>query len=323
MVKSDLLFNQEIIVRNSLMRPLLTPLDIYKMMYQASNLVGHLVNNDYVSHYLDNELASINENIETEIYEYISTNAIRINIIPYLKVFSKETLLDLFVKSASIKTNIKIEELFDLVSSDLKEELININTKLEGNAPSHSDEYHDSYDPHYRVVATALLPIELRKYKLNNFINQVKRDNEKIVIALDGPAASGKSTITKDLEDVMVIHMDDHFNDYHDIINIINEIKKLDNGTTYLETCYDCHTNSYFDVEKVVKNVIVIEGVYSYIEYLRPLIDYLGFMVVSNEEQIKRINLRNNKEDYFNKWLINEEKYFSSDDFINHADVLI
>ena len=92
MVKSDLLFNQEIIVRNSLLRPLLTPLDIYKMMYQASNLVGHLVNNDYVKTYLDNELACINEVEDTDIYEYISTNAVRINIIPYLKVFSTKEL---------------------------------------------------------------------------------------------------------------------------------------------------------------------------------------------------------------------------------------
>lgn len=323
MVKSDLLFNQEIIVRNSLLRPLLTPLDIYKMMYQASNLVGHLVNNDYVSTYLENELANLGEVEDTEIYEYISTNVVRINIVPYLESFSKQELLDLFVKSASIKTNIKIEELFDLVSNDIKEELVNINNKLEGKAPSHSNEYHESYNPHYRVVAAQLLPIELRKYKLIKFINRIKEDNEKIIIALDGPAASGKSTITKDLTDVTVIHMDNHFNDYHDVINIVNDIKQLDCGSTYLETCYDCHTNSYYEVEKTVNNVIIIEGVYSYIEYLRPLVNYLVFMVVNNDEQINRINSRSNKDDYFNKWLINENKYFSSDDFINHADILI
>ncbi|MCM1467169.1 MAG: hypothetical protein NC086_03400, partial [Alistipes sp.] len=75
---------------------------------------------------------------------------------------------------------------------------------------SHSQRYKEFYDPAYRVIDARyirLLPLITR-------IRRLMEEKNKVVVALDGRAASGKTTAAELLSlvfDASVIHMDDFF----------------------------------------------------------------------------------------------------------------
>ena len=105
---------------------------------------------------------------------------------------------------------------------------------------------------------------------------------KNIVLAIDGPCASGKTTVAQKLKNQSgyeIIHMDDFFLrpeqrtqerlntpggniDYERFIEEV--IKPIEKGETFSYRPYDCHTKSMKEPVTIdaTKNII-IEGVYS------------------------------------------------------------
>lgn len=306
--------------RNINKYPLMEKLDIYKLIFQVNFLVGHLVDYGNVSKYLDEELLNCNNDLSKDLlYEYISDDVVRVNIIPFLKLYSKEYLIDLFYQTSKLPIK-------DNFNEDVKKfALEDIYNKYLDRAPSHSDKYRNNYYPHYRVVASSLLKPEVKAAKLQSFIESIRNDQLQI-IALEGRCGSGKSTISKMLENVTVIELDDHFDSLNDPINLEYLEELLSNlkvGDTINEKCYDCHRGNFYYKEKVINNVVVLEGVYGYLPRLRKYINYLGYVVIDSKLQLERIKNRSNFKDFIEKWIPREEEYFSKFDFIVNADVLI
>ena len=75
----------EYIKRHIKKYPYIETMDIYKMIYQAVYLTGHIINDD-AKKYLEEEARKLSDN-KNELYEYISNEVVRINLFPFLNYF--------------------------------------------------------------------------------------------------------------------------------------------------------------------------------------------------------------------------------------------
>ncbi len=157
-------------------------------------------------------------------------------------------------------------------------------------------------------------------------------DLERIVLAIDGSSAAGKSSLAAELGekyDAHVFHVDDYFltdeqrtaerlaavGEFFDKERLLTEVlEPLRRGEDVL-LCrrFDCATQGFSEAEPVGrKRVYIIEGVYSLHPDLRPYYDLQLFLYVERSEQIRRLELRcpEKLERYLDEWLPREEAYF-------------
>ena len=288
------------ISRNLVRYPLTKEIDIYKEIYQASYLSGHFVSLDALD-YLRKELdEAFNLSLNKPLYEFIDIDVVRVN----LECFSFDVieLFEIFKKSSECKLNkdyYKYLEEYGL-------------TKFYQTVPSHSELYRSTYHPHYRVCYFDYIPTYYRVYKLSKFIEEKRKNrnnNDIIFIALDGLPYSGKSTISSKLLDVSVFHIDEVDIYYLDkLLASLKINKKIEIDCSYRNASYKRIIE--------IKDVVIVEGRYSYINFLRKYYNYLAFTIAS-PEMIERRNKDKEIIDFDTK------KYYEEFDFIKEADILI
>ncbi|MGL5260485.1 MAG: uridine kinase family protein [Lachnospiraceae bacterium] len=178
--------------------------------------------------------------------------------------------------------------------------------------------------------------MELMSEAIKNEIFQTKQEeNRTFVVAIDGRCASGKTTISKYLEqalDCNVIHMDDFFlphakrmDDWMDVVGSTIEFERLTNEILkpsldkkevkpILYRAFDCKNQVYYDKKNITsKPFLIIEGAYSHFPELEKYYDLKLFLDVTPYEQQKRILKRNGKiglEQFNRIWIPLEEMYF-------------
>lgn len=206
---------------------------------------------------------------------------------------------------------------------------------------SHSQRYKEFYDPAYRVIDARyirLLPLITR-------IRQLMKEKDKVIVALDGRAASGKTTAAELLAllfDAAVIHMDDFFlppelrtrerlaqpggNIHYERFKeeVIRYIKKREDFSYWR---FDCSVMDYggrVDVE--AKPLVIVEGAYSqHIEY-RSVYDLKVFFDIEPRWQQEQILNRNGQEMlgmFRDVWIPMEEKYFEHSEIRDKSDMVI
>lgn len=165
-----------------------------------------------------------------------------------------------------------------------------------------------------------------------------------IVIAIDGNAASGKTTLSNLLAqryDCNVIHMDDFFLPLHlrteerlalpggnvHYERFLEEvITPLSNGEIITYRRFNCKKMD-FDEEITLspKSVTIIEGVYSMREEFRFVYDYTIFLSCPYAVQIERLRERNESmlPNFIDKWIPMENKYFQTFDIASHCQMCI
>ncbi len=312
--------------------------DKIKLIYQATlgpNHLGKNLNYHQVLTKLKNELQETcldNDNI----YEWISEDFLRINIHKYQESNSIEQLIKWFISSTEKKTYSETVLKTELLKYLTKEQLKDYNYL----PVSHTTIYKEHYLPHYLVINKDYLPIDLRVKQLLNFLQKAKNNT---IISLDGKCTSGKTTISKSLEkDYTVIHIDDFFLskerktkerlleiggniDYELVRTNLEKIKKawVNNNPKVMIKVYDCSSNNYYEKEVILKDKIILEGVYSNHRYFRDLIDYSAYMVLDGETQNIRVNNRDMKDRFINEWIPLENKYFDDYQLEQNSDILI
>ena len=308
--------------------------DYFKLVYQSHYGPKHLTDVN-AEEYIKKELQEkLNEN--EILYEYISNDFVRVNLSSVLKndvhisglstIFTKSSF---YQSSGDISNKIKLLYDFDLEKKQ-------IDNYLQNPQPvNHSQNYKNLYNPHYRVISTKLLPLNFKKFLLSNYIEQLKKeltnDNDIIIVAMEGRCCSGKSTLSDLIPDATIIHADDFFSnstslDFNRIRNLLSNLK-ANQSITY--EVYNCMTNFYYNKTiDNVKNIVVLEGVYSYHEALRDLVDKVIFVNSIPELQMQRLQDRckHNKElldKFINLWMPREEEYYNSYDFITNSDLIV
>ena len=316
--------------------PKMTNQDIIKLIYQETLGPNHIISDqNRVLNYLQKELEE-NHSLFNNLYEYIGTNYVRMDIHKYYQYFNNiDTLLNLFFNSLSPNQDLNL--LKDTLNNFLTIEDLKDYNYL---PVSHSDIYKSSYLPHYRIIKSSLLTIEHKVIQLDNYLSLLP---SKSIISLEGRCASGKSTITSKLKHkYTIIPIDDFFLpinlktkerlneiggniNYELVKKMLVELKQAlkRNLEVFSYSAFDCSKQEYYTKEIILKDKVILEGVYSASIYFRELIDKIAYLFVDKETQLKRINNRSLKEKFINEWIPLEEKYFKHILIEEIADIII
>jgi len=346
------------------------PQDIFKYCFQAAFGAEHFVLNKENAQYHFNEEYEDTPASDIELEEVLSENASRINMGAWKKFgLPSEWLFNMFYYSINEEyiyfdefeeSHVKDKEekkeaarhlYFKLV--DEAEELtkqgafpfsyegfINYKKELladgEPKPVRHSYEYREKEMPAYRVISK-------RKSRLIPILKAANGLENKI-IAIDGRAGSGKSTMGVDLENILeawVIKMDNFFlpKDYrtkerleapggniHYERFIDHVLKHLVAGENFDYEGYDCVAEDYLRAYSVYNyKWIVIEGSYSQHPNFN---DYMGLRVFSDvepDEQILRIKFRGSTaaKRFQDIWIPMEEKYFETFKIKEKSDLIV
>ena len=195
----------------------------------------------------------------------------------------------------------------------------------------HSEKFRSHYHPSYRLIANRFVPYLPLFCEIDKALGK-----GSVTLAIDGGAASGKTTLAQILQEVYgcsVIHVDDYFlRPEQRTLERLSEIGgnfdrerfteevilPLSRGEDVHVRPFDCSTGTVGDgvtVEK--KPLTVIEGAYSMHPELCEHYTLSVFLDVSPELQRERIECRNSPEmacRFFSEWIPKERAYFDKFD---------
>ena len=301
---------EEAIQLEKQLHPFSTRQDLYKLIVQSCLGNGHSITSPEDSFQALQKEKSI---AGKDSLQEIGNGFIRVPL-SYMK---EEDLLlwnELFIESAKKRSTRRI---FD-------QALQNYGFVDEG-IVSHSQEYKEHYDPHYRVFRKEYVDyFEVFKVALHAL-------QEHRVISIDGPCASGKTTIGKLLSSFLecpCIHMDDYFLQAYqrtaqrleepggniDYERFHQEINEAWNQKQPIHMrSYDCSSQTLRREVIVEKSpILIIEGSYAHHPYLDDMQAFKIFMDIKPSIQKERLQKRSPDKfvDFIEKWIPMEEKYF-------------
>lgn len=346
----------------------LTCRDLLKFCYQGCYGPRHLMPDKSVAYkYFLDEFKETPAG-EGELTERISENYIRVNFAPYKKKnLPPEWLFEMFYYTAMEAPELsrEPEEAFSIVEQVLEGKKDSISTEewrrcveefLKEETPSvhHSEEYKAAENPHYRLISgkyEKMFPIFLLMTEKQGLEKKAltfeyhedytgelvampveSKKNEILILAIEGRAASGKSTLAAELARITkspVIKMDHFFlpkslqkpkrlkepggNIHYErfIEEVLSNIKE-DHPFSY--AIYDCQVGGPNGMEAIPATPWrIVEGVYSLHPKFGDYADVKVFVDVSPEEQMQRIRIRNGVElakKFREEWIPMEEVYF-------------
>ena len=178
---------------------------------------------------------------------------------------------------------------------------------------------------------------------LHKSILEKLKTKDRVIIAIDGPCASGKSTFAQDLceeFDGVLFHMDDFFlpigmktekrlneiggNVHYERFNkeVLNNI--YNESLTYQK--YNCQKETLESPITVgLPRVAIVEGAYSLRTDLRGLYDVTVLLAVETNTQLDRLKKRNPKllDRFINEWIPLENRYFEQEQLDQFVDYII
>lgn len=335
--------------------PNMKPCDAVKLIYQNEFACGHMIEDEESSfNFLTQEYERIEYSQNEIMFEDIGNGYARLNLRGIDKNLLPLSLVNkIFVASSKVtgcKTQFeeKLMTLMELAKQgefsfgiDELSQYLEEYKKDGYKAVSHSEEYRNEYDPHYRVINSnyiRLLPLIIK-------INELLEEKTRIRIGIDGNAASGKTTMAKLLSavfDCNVIHMDDFFlpaslrskERYEEIGGNIHYerflsevVAGLESNACFTYRTFSCKSMDYADIITVKeKPLTLIEGAYSMHPKFSYIYDYKVFSYASLDTQKERILHRNGEEqlnNFIEKWIPFENRYFKTCSIKELCDMII
>ena len=180
--------------------------------------------------------------------------------------------------------------------------------------------------------------------KLFNEIERLMKTKSSVSVAIDGGAASGKTTLAKTLSEkygAPIIHMDDFFlrpeqrtperfaepGGNFDRERFLNEvIPHIGKKEAFSYQIFDCSRMALGAYREIpTASLTIIEGSYSHHPAFSNVFDLRIFLSVTQEERKNRILARNGEksEMFFTRWIPLENRYFEGFAIREKADILI
>lgn len=334
--------------------PSMQPQDIIKMCYQASHGAEHLLKDlSAAREYLQKEYQDVKAE-DIALYENISDNVCRINLAAWkFRNLPIEWLFNMFAAAASI--GVADDLLRQCIANSekfLETAKIGFTVEMWQNylseykqkgmpAISHTEIYRKAEKPSYRLVNSRYI----RLLPILEAASRLKKEDKVCVVAIDGRAASGKSTVAKQLNEIIgadIVQMDDFFlpltlrtkerfdmagGNIHYERFIDEVLPYISKSQSFSYRAFDCSKMDYNGSKKIDNtNFRIVEGSYSCHPLFKDYADITVFSDVKPEEQMNRILIRNGKElakAFESKWIPLEEKYFKSYSISQKADIII
>jgi uridine kinase len=185
----------------------------------------------------------------------------------------------------------------------------------------------------------------LDKLTIISSIDQAYKEKEKVLVAIDGNASSGKTTFANWLKEVYVcnvFHMDDYFmkpviNTYdpYSVYGSNINFSRLNDEVIHPYLHEEKSVHQLLDmknhelslpIETAYQPITIIEGAYSMHPYIEKLYQVKVLMKTTYLEQIRRIYKRNGWNRlmvFIKKWIPMENTYFRDLDIAKKADIII
>lgn len=319
--------------------------DFLKLLKQICSGPGHFLESESKSlEFLLSEAQALPKVRKHEnLYDCIGPNYVRVNLRPFIKLgLDLEWLNAAFYASTASGKQISIEDALPELAVFLEKlfprELVETEMekfKRKGNpAMRHSPKFRRVYKPAYRVLERSFIGPELKALQIQNFLERIPKTG-LTVIAIDGPSASGKTTVTEALKeklDITLISVDDFFDGSDDEIGINSErikeeiLLRLKPGKHFEYQRYDCSKNEFVKrrIEEV-KNIVILEGLYSANSLLSSFYDAVIYFEASEEEQLERLKKRSERlfPRFLDEWLPREKKYFQKEGIYENSDLIV
>lgn len=385
---------QHYLIDQAVAHPASQPQDIIKQCYQAAYGAEHLLSDmDRAHAYLEREYASLTASDALPLWEPISPQVCRVNLAAWKRrAFPLDWLFRMFVASASISVDRQqatdqfltylntadaLIQTGNLTASFPAEEWSDALSAYKNSgmtAVHHSDTYRQAEHPAYRIIRyeyVRLLPIleAVAKYFHKHSDVSALCDatatslvSAPCIIAIDGRAASGKTTMADQLSQILgadVIHMDDFFlppelrtaerlqnpggNVHYErfIEEVLSHLKSADafsyhrfdchimnyNGARQIRACIGSHPCIFRTESATVTCPIrIVEGSYSHHPALGDYSDIRVFSHVEPDKQMTRILHRNGPQMaqmFEQRWIPMEETYIQTYDIDTASQIVI
>ena len=176
-------------------------------------------------------------------------------------------------------------------------------------------------------------------------IDRLMAERERVLVAIDGGSASGKTTLGALLQSIYacpVFHMDDFFlrpeqrtperfsepGGNVDRERFLSEVLlPLCEGKAVDYRRFDCKTFTIAPSRRIEPGRLnIIEGAYAMHPDLAPYYDLTVFLVVSAEKQRERILKRNapaQAKQFVDRWIPFEQRYFDAFDVQDRCDLVL
>lgn len=334
------------------MHPSVQPRDIVKLCYQAAFGAEHLLQDwEKAKQYLQAEYETTAAE-ELPLYECISDEVCRVNLAAWK--FHGLPVEWLFRMFAAAEKKEQREALFLEYLQRAEQTLPKLPVKFsmeewqayllfyqkEGLHPvHHSPQYRACEHPAYRILDRKWL----RLFPLLKRIAEKLSQQERCIIAIDGRAASGKTTAAKQLQEILdaeIIQMDDFFlppalrteerfalpggNVHYERVQE-EVLPHLSSPKDFSYRIFSCSKMEYDGRREIGSGKIrIIEGSYSCHPVFGKYADITVFSDVLPEEQMRRIEKRNGKqmaEMFRDRWIPLEEAYFAAYPIAADADI--
>lgn len=196
--------------------------------------------------------------------------------------------------------------------------------------PSHSEIYREMYCPAYRVVAADWVPL----LPILCMIAQKEASGKRILVTIDGPCASGKTTLAKKLAQAMdasIVHTDDFVVPHAqktserlaipggncDWERLCREvIVPWKEGKRPQYQRYDCMQDCLLPPETVTADrVLILEGSYSNLPAIQRHADLRLFVDTAKEVWMERLRQRESPQSlqqFYQRWIPLEDAYFKA-----------
>ncbi len=163
-----------------------------------------------------------------------------------------------------------------------------------------------------------------RARKFSDFAKELTQGQERLIIAVDGPAGSGKTTFAnalgKHLANSQVVNLDQIYNGWEDALtaslakNLLNWlIEPFQKDEEISHPIFDWHKNQYSEARLLGKpNYLVIEGVGAGNKDVLALLDYLVWIEADLNIGLNRVKSRDGEKVAENmpRWREAEAKWF-------------
>jgi len=329
--------------------PSAEPQDVLKLCYQAAFGAEHLLQDaEKAAAYLQAEYDEVTA-ADIPLYEPVSADIVRVNLASWkFHGFPAEWLFRMMAHSAVEKQGgeplfrellQKAETVvpFPAAWKKYAEEYL----KGDFSPVHHSEAYRQAEHPAYRIIGSHFVKL----FPILQKAAEVLKKKEICVIAIDGRAASGKTTLAGKLKIVLeadVIEMDDFFlplslrtaerlaeagGNIHYERFLKEVLPHLSKPEPFSYRVFSCSVMD-FDGEATIGTapVRIVEGSYSHHPLFGDHADVKVFSTVEEEEQMRRILKRNGNEMaemFRTRWIPMEEKYFKAFAVAEKADILM
>ena len=197
-------------------------------------------------------------------------------------------------------------------------------------ATHHSPAFSRAYAPAYRVIRAEYI----RLLPLFAAVDRLTGEQERVIVAIEGGSASGKTTLAALLQGVYgcnVFHMDDFFLQMHqrtperfaepggnvDYERFREEVlEPLAAGKAFAYRPFSCSSMALGEPVSVTPGILsIVEGAYSMHPTLESFYDLSVFLRIDPQQQAARILRRNGaqmQKRFLEEWIPLEQLYFGA-----------